>query len=383
MTRRLRIAIATAGRFHVLDLARELHALGHEVKFYSYISQSRARKFGLPDECHVSLLPVVWPAALWEKFLPRFAPNLRERLASFLLNRAVIMRLQECDIFHCMSGIYLEAALFARKRFGARIWLDRGSRHILSQDEILGALSAKRPTQFAISRELAGYALADRISVPSSHVASSFARDQSIYCKLISNPYGVDLQMFPPVKNRTKSRDTVFLMVGQWSKRKGSDLLVEAIKQFEWAQLLHVGPIMDVDFPSDDKGFRHFDSVPQDALTDFYGQADVFILLSKEEGLSVVLAQALASGLPVICSDRTGGADLAHTPTLRDRIVVVRNDDKEALLQAMTAMNARLHADEFCSLISENDREALSWVQYAKRASQNYLLNVGEPVSSS
>ena len=30
--RRLRIAVATLGRFHMLDLARELAALGHEVE---------------------------------------------------------------------------------------------------------------------------------------------------------------------------------------------------------------------------------------------------------------------------------------------------------------------------------------------------------------
>ena len=35
VTKPLRIAIATGGRFHVLDLARELDALGHEVRFYS------------------------------------------------------------------------------------------------------------------------------------------------------------------------------------------------------------------------------------------------------------------------------------------------------------------------------------------------------------
>jgi hypothetical protein len=33
MTRRIRVAIATAGRFHVLDLARELNGLGNDVKF--------------------------------------------------------------------------------------------------------------------------------------------------------------------------------------------------------------------------------------------------------------------------------------------------------------------------------------------------------------
>lgn len=41
MTRRLKIAIATTCRLQVLDLPRELHALGHDVK-YSYMFGTRA-----------------------------------------------------------------------------------------------------------------------------------------------------------------------------------------------------------------------------------------------------------------------------------------------------------------------------------------------------
>ena len=72
MTGRLRVAIATAGRFHVLDLARELTALGYAVDFYSYVPKTRAVRFGLPSACHRSLLPLALPAlALREA---RFAP---------------------------------------------------------------------------------------------------------------------------------------------------------------------------------------------------------------------------------------------------------------------------------------------------------------------
>ena len=157
--RPLQIAIATAGRFHLLDLARELHALGHHVRFYSYVPRARARRFGLPDECHVPLLPLVIPAVAWERIAPRLTPRMRERALYALLNRAVIMRLHPCDVFICMSGIYLEAARFAKNRYGAAIWLERASRHILSQDEILAAVpGAERPSPFAIRRELAGYA---------------------------------------------------------------------------------------------------------------------------------------------------------------------------------------------------------------------------------
>src|SRR5438552_10053253 len=117
--RRLNIAIATGGRFHVLDLARELHELGHQVKFYSYVPRTRARRFGLPDECHVSLLPLVLPAVAWQGLMPRLMPEMRERVLYASLNRAVIMRLRPCDVFICMSGIYLEAARFAKGRYGA------------------------------------------------------------------------------------------------------------------------------------------------------------------------------------------------------------------------------------------------------------------------
>ena len=116
----LRIAIAAAGRFHVLDLARELHALGHRVRFYSYVPRSRARSFALPAECAVSLLPLALPALVWQRLAPGFLPRLRERILYAALNYAVILRLRRCDVFICMSGIYLEAARFARRRYGAQ-----------------------------------------------------------------------------------------------------------------------------------------------------------------------------------------------------------------------------------------------------------------------
>src|SRR5438270_6208796 len=84
--RQLKIAVATAGRFHVLDLARELHALGHQVRFYSYVPRYRARRFGLPDECHVPLLPLTLPAVAWERFMPRLMPQARERTLYAMLN---------------------------------------------------------------------------------------------------------------------------------------------------------------------------------------------------------------------------------------------------------------------------------------------------------
>lgn len=378
MTRRLNIAIATAGRFYVLDLARELHALGHHVRFYSYVPRARARRFGLPDECHVSLLPLVLPAVAWGRLMPRLMPRMRERLLYALLNRGLMMRLQPCDLLICMSGMYLEAARFAKERYGAAIWLERGSRHILSQDEILAAIpGAERPSPLAIRRELAGYPLADRIVIPSHHVAESFRRDGSAYAKLFYNPYGVDLAMFPLRQKEATEDPFSLLFVGIWCLRKGCDLLVRAVKQVAYARLIHVGAIGDLAFPANDDRFVHIDPVPQRELARFYAAGDVFVLASREDGFGVVLSQALASGLPVICTDRTGGADLKHTPALAARITVVPAGDVDALAHAIASWCDRVRARAELPALAATEREALSWAAYGRRYSDELLSTIG------
>lgn len=42
-----KINILSQGRFHMLDLARELDHTGFDIKFYSFIPTSRCIKFGL------------------------------------------------------------------------------------------------------------------------------------------------------------------------------------------------------------------------------------------------------------------------------------------------------------------------------------------------
>jgi alpha-maltose-1-phosphate synthase len=368
--RRLRIAIATAGRFHVLDLARELSDLGHDVRFYSYLPRSRTRRFGLKDECQISLLPFVMPVLAWERLAPRLGARARERLLFGLLNRAVMLRLRPCDVFICMSGIYLEAALDAKRRFGARIWLERGSRHILSQYEILASIpGARPPTDEAIRRESAGYALADRIVIPSAQVAESFERDEAVRAKLFLNAYGVDLKMFPARSHQPEHAAFTVLNVGSWSRRKGGDILADAIAGAPGTRLVHVGAIADLPFPADESRFTHVEPVRQDELAAYYADSDAFASAAMEEGLSVVQGQALASGLPLICTDRTGGADLAHTPALADRICVVPHGDVDALSSAIAALRDRLGAGHGLPDLTESDRETLSWSAYAQRYS--------------
>lgn len=53
----MRITIATSGRFHVADLARELIRHWHDVQFYSIVPRNRLEAFGIPRQhqhCHLA-----------------------------------------------------------------------------------------------------------------------------------------------------------------------------------------------------------------------------------------------------------------------------------------------------------------------------------------
>jgi glycosyltransferase involved in cell wall biosynthesis len=182
---------------------------------------------------------------------------------------------------------------------------------------------------------------------------------------LFLSPYGVDLNQFPRRTGTLPSKPTL-LFVGHWSYRKGVDVLAEAIKLMEGVRLIHVGALLDAAFPNHPR-FVHYDSVPQWRLKNFYEAAHVFVLASREEGLAVVQCQALASGLPLVCTDRTGGADLAGLPGIARLIHVVPAGDPEALRRALAQALDDSTGKTGVAPITPAERETLGWRAYAIR----------------
>src|SRR5262249_34040220 len=130
--------------------------------------------------------------------------------------------------------------------------------------------------------------------------------------------------------------------------------------------LIHVGALVDVPFPKHAR-FVHYDPVPQWELKNFYGAAHVFALASREEGLAMVQCQALASGLSLICTDRSGGIDLAAVPDLPRFIRVVPVNDSEALRCALAQALDEVIGKTGVSQMTDLNRQALSWKDYALR----------------
>ena len=358
----MKINILSPGRFHVLDLARELDKNGFDVKFYSGVPASRCRKFGLPRKCCASLFLPLLPFYALNKIVrgKQWAAQLR----IWVQDRLTALAMRKCDVVISMSGDFV-VSLHKAKKQGATIIVERGSKHILEQKRILESIPSnigKEPVPMAnVKRELECYQLADYISIASIHVKRSFLLHNYPENKLFVNPYGVSLSQFSQL-NVPKVYDVI--NVGSWSYQKGSDLILHAIRQLG-VQFLHVGTLVDVPFEED--GFcHHVDAVDQTALSSYYNSAKIFILPSRQEGLAMVQAQAIACNLPVIGSPDSGAEDLQRMVEHPEYISIIREYSVEAVENAIAealGKYATLGNTKYAGEAIEN----LTWEAYGRR----------------
>lgn len=119
------------------------------------------------------------------------------------------------------------------------------------------------------------------------------------------NGYRPD-RFFPKDKNIARAKfgfqqnEFIVAFVGHFIKRKGIDVLLEAINQLDNVHLICAGkgPIRPVG-----EKVLFADLVSPDQLVDFYSCADVFVLPTKNEGCCNAIIEAMACGLPIISSN--------------------------------------------------------------------------------
>jgi len=361
----MKINIAAAHRFHLLDLARELEKRGHDVRFYSYVPRRRAMKFGLKKECSYSLFYIMLPLLLLVKLSKQ--ASWAQRLIHIALDNYLAYFMKSCDVYIALGTVYKRSFTHAKDRFGAVTILEWGSKHIIEQRKQFTATTLKPYPASLLKRELNGYELVDYISIPATHVEESFLLHGFHHNRLMVNPYGVDLEMFKPTILLKNPYDLIF--VGGWRYEKGCDLLVEVCEKYNFS-LLHVGALAGMEFPTGNR-FKHIEPVDQKELINYYSLARVFVLPSRSEGLALVQAQALACGLPIVCSMHTGGRDLRDF--LQDKKWIVEMQEysvdelgkciDQALKLAKTQTGLRSY--------SNNDIYNLTWAAYGERYCRN------------
>ncbi|GMA31845.1 glycosyltransferase [Litorihabitans aurantiacus] len=157
---------------------------------------------------------------------------------------------------------------------------------------------------------------------------------------------GVDLTAFAPAP-REGSEDPAVVCVGRLTRQKGQDLLLRAwprvLDAVPHASLVLVGDGPDAAALADSveriARSRHDGDArvsllgAQDVTAATYTDADVVVLPSRWEGMSLVVAEAMACARPVVAFDVDGVAEL-----LGDGGVVVPSDDVAALAEALTPL---------------------------------------------
>ncbi|MBW3577900.1 MAG: glycosyltransferase family 4 protein [Actinobacteria bacterium] len=251
--------------------------------------------------------------------LRALTPAIDDQMSRFVirgLDRWSKSRAVEADIVIGLSSFATDTLRRAGD-LGRLVVCDRGSWHILEQRAVLEREHEKwgfQPPRFdpwIVSRELSDYESADLIFVPSEAAESSFVRRGVAADKLRRIPYGVDTEVFA-TPDRSGNGDFRVVSVGRVELQKGHQYLLEALAQIEYPAATFVGPI-DHEF-----GRRFADQLTRVTCTGRVGsdevarlmrQSSVFVLASVQEGLALVVLEAMASGLPVIATTATGASE--------------------------------------------------------------------------
>ncbi|WP_372757559.1 glycosyltransferase family 4 protein [Mariniflexile sp.] len=314
-----KITVVVNGRFHAFDYAAELYKMGCLEKLISTMPYSVAKRYNIGKEVYVGLpffevlkrgyrkifkkeLPVLWYARLFTKTTLKFIPN-------------------STEVVICFAG-YAQEIFEAYKLKSVIKILDRGSTHTLSNIQLkkqagdYHRYDYPANSQIFVERELLEYELANYILIPSKFVKQTFIENQVDKQKLIQIPYAFSSKKFKKITHSSTKRQNTVLFVGQLSPRKGTGVLIDAVKlvreHIPEVELWFVGSLqkgINKEHLKQD-WIKYYGVLRGDSLVAKYQEATLFCLPSFEEGLALVLTEAKYFNLPIVATPNSGIEDL-------------------------------------------------------------------------
>jgi glycosyltransferase involved in cell wall biosynthesis len=227
------------------------------------------------------------------------------------------------SLFHGWTAVCL-ASLDAAKRRGAITLVEnpmlhprQWQREVLTECKRFGVNPTDCDAVLAeplIRRREREFEVCDQIVVNSTVACRSFEEFGYGKKARVVSP-GVDHLFFAPAIQPTRQQLFRVCYVGRLELAKGIGYLLQAWKQLALpqAELLMIGEIR----PEIDSLVRsHVDAsvrligvlTPQ-KVAEFYRQSNIFAFPSVNEGFALVLLEAMAAGLPVVASDKSGAVE--------------------------------------------------------------------------
>jgi len=271
-------------------------------------------------------------------------------LQAFFASYPLRIRLEQADIYHITTQTM--ATPLWLQRFPAPVvvtvhdiipYLVRGDSQLNTSGHVANRLFYRLA--------LSSLRRADALVAVSQYTKRTLVENLGLPCERIHVVYqAVDLQKFRPLEvpdefraRHGLGRDWRYVLyVGSDDPRKNLATLVQSFallrQKLPQVKLLKVGAphfyqerqrllavVADLGIRED---VLFFDQVPDDELPFFYNVADVLAMPSLYEGFGLPVAEAMACGTPVVCSEATslpeaaGGAALLVDPARAEEIAV-------------------------------------------------------------
>jgi glycosyltransferase involved in cell wall biosynthesis len=317
------VIVSCITKFHAFALAEQLQKHKMLEAFYTtyaYQKNTLFRRFAKREDreqipvskIHTNILQ----AALVKKIPKDFVWN--EMFDKWVASK--IKHNKNYKVFIGWSSMSLNSIREAHKK-GKIAIVERGSSHIEFQNKILKEEYKKFNIDFeidarVIEKEMREYEEADYISIPSLFVKRSFLEYGVPEKKLILNNYGASDYFRTTVVKKTGKFRVLYL--GSLIVRKGLVYLFEALNDIqipkEDFEVWFIGKVDDeikrLIKTHSQKNWIFKGHVNHYELPELISQCDVALQPSIEEGLSMVIAQLLKCGIPVIATTNSGGEDL-------------------------------------------------------------------------
>lgn len=215
-----------------------------------------------------------------------------------------------------------------------------------------------------IKSDIEGCNDVDYFFVPSEFVKNSLLANGIPKEKIKKIPYGVDVDKFHYMPHQHKDGILRLLYVGNISYRKGSHRLLDAVSHMDNVELYLAGTY-DANSPlylnyTKFHFIKFLGFVTRDKLNTLYGKCDVFVLPSLCEGMAMVGLEAMAAGLPLLCTFNTGVNDVVENGK---NGFVYKTDDNKKL-------------SEYIMWFKNNKDQLPRMSEYARHTSLKYTWDI-------
>ncbi|MBV8199899.1 MAG: glycosyltransferase family 4 protein [Acidobacteria bacterium] len=273
------------------------------------------------------------------------------------------------------------ATFRAARRLGIPTILDAPSLHHRAQDRLHGTTDPPGLHRRIVRIKDREIALADHVLTVSTLARESYLEAGVPADRVHAVMLGADLELFTPsppdgalAGNADAGGTFRFLYCGAAIRRKGFDLLLDAFDRVaarqSAARLTLVGPRGEPAMLGGSRGEGRIAAVGpigQQALAGELRRADCLVLPSRNDSYGMVVAEALACGVPVLISEMVGAKELV-VPGRNGWIVPA--GDAAALAERMAWCAANPEAVRGMREHCRRSAESATWPAYHRRLAQ-------------